>query len=44
VIGVVRWISAAKAGVEFDSPLYPQMVEHLWNICGAHTSVPFTTH
>ncbi len=44
VTGVVRWISAAKAGIEFDSPLYAPIVEHLWNTYGAHTSVPFTAH
>jgi hypothetical protein len=44
VTGVVRWISGTKAGVEFDHPLYPPMVEHLWNTYGAHTAVPYTAH
>lgn len=44
VTGVVRWISASKAGVEFDSPLYPPVVEHLWNTYGPHNAVPFTAH
>lgn len=27
--GVVRWIVGNTAGVQFDSPLYPPIVEHL---------------
>ncbi len=30
--GVVRWISGHKAGVQFDSPLYGPIVEHLGRI------------
>lgn len=44
VTGVVRWIKAFKVGIEFDSPLYEPIVEHLWNTYGPHTSVPFTSH
>ena len=27
--GVVRWIEGNRAGVEFDQPLYPAVVDHL---------------
>ena len=27
--GVVRWIEDSRAGVEFDTPIYPPVVEHL---------------
>jgi hypothetical protein len=29
IAGVVRWIAKDRAGVEFDVPLYPPIVEHL---------------
>lgn len=29
VTGLVRWISGDEAGVEFDRPLYPPVVDHL---------------
>jgi hypothetical protein len=43
VTGVVRWASATKAGIEFDSPLYAPMVEHLWKTYGSNQAIPFTT-
>ncbi|WP_176399829.1 PilZ domain-containing protein [Novosphingobium sp. B 225] len=27
--GVIRWIKGHSAGIEFDAPLYPPVVEHL---------------
>ncbi|WP_374282121.1 PilZ domain-containing protein [Novosphingobium sp.] len=27
--GVIRWIKGHSAGIEFDRPLYPPVVEHL---------------
>lgn len=27
--GVVRWINGNRAGVEFDQPLYPAVLDHL---------------
>ena len=27
--GVVRWIDGNRAGIEFDQPLYPPVVDHL---------------
>lgn len=30
--GVVRWIDGHKAGIQFDSPLYGPIVEHLGRI------------
>lgn len=29
--GVVRWIEGMRAGIEFDSPLYGPVVDHLAN-------------
>jgi hypothetical protein len=29
IAGVVRWVSAEGAGIEFDCPLYGPVVEHL---------------
>lgn len=42
VSGVVRWIAGTKAGIQFDSPLYEPMVEHLWRQHGA--TVAFSAH
>jgi bifunctional pyridoxal-dependent enzyme with beta-cystathionase and maltose regulon repressor activities len=27
--GIIRWMAGNRAGVEFDQPLYPPVVEHL---------------
>lgn len=27
--GIVRWVSGDRAGVEFDLPIYPPVVDHL---------------
>jgi hypothetical protein len=40
VTGVVRWIAANKAGIQFDHPLYGPIIEHLWNQHG--TAVAFS--
>ena len=37
--GVVRWIDGHKAGVQFDSPLYGPIVEHLAQRYGEDCSV-----
>jgi len=29
ISGIVRWIAGGRAGVEFDTPLYGPIVEHL---------------
>jgi len=29
IAGIVRWIDRARAGIEFDAPLYGPIVEHL---------------
>lgn len=29
IAGVIRWMAGNRAGVEFDQPLYPAVVEHL---------------
>lgn len=43
VTGIVRWATATKAGIEFDSPLYAPMVEHLWNSYGSNQAISFTS-
>jgi hypothetical protein len=44
VTGVVRWISANRAGIEFDHPLYGPIIEHLWTRHGDHTAVAYSAH
>jgi len=39
---IIRWIDGHKAGVEFDSPLYVPVVEHLAQRCGADCPVPIS--
>lgn len=29
ITGIVRWVRANRSGVEFSSPLYPAVVDHL---------------
>ena len=33
VTGLVRWLSGARAGIEFDRPLYGPVVQHLVGTC-----------
>jgi hypothetical protein len=42
ITGVVRWTSATRAGIEFDSPLYGPTVEHLWAMFGDQQTVGFS--
>ena len=42
VTGVVRWIRGDRAGIEFDSPLYGPIIEHLWQQHG--TAIAYTAH
>lgn len=44
VTGIVRWVDATKAGIEFDAPLYGPIVEHMWKTYGSEKSVPFSTN
>ncbi len=42
--GVVRWINGHKAGVQFDSPLYGPVVDHLSQMYGAGQPVDVSRH
>jgi hypothetical protein len=37
--GVVRWIEGHRAGVQFDTPLYAPIVDHLANLYAAGSAV-----
>ena len=37
--GVVRWIEGQQAGIEFDTPLYEPVVDHLSQLHAAGTPV-----
>lgn len=39
IAGIVRWIHGARAGIEFDTPLYGPIVEHLSQRHGTAGSV-----
>ena len=39
ITGVVRWIEGNRAGVQFDTPLYAPVVEHLIQRHGATHAV-----
>lgn len=41
--GVVRWIEGQQAGIEFDSPLYEPVVDHLSRLHAAGTAVGVTS-
>lgn len=42
--GVVRWWDGHRAGMEFDSPLYEPVVEHLAKRYGNGASIPITVY
>jgi hypothetical protein len=38
--GIVRWISGNLVGIEFDTPLYEPVVDHLGRLYAAGATVP----
>jgi hypothetical protein len=42
--GVVRWIEGQEAGIEFDTPLYGPVLDHLSNLHAAKKTVSVSSY
>ncbi|MCB2078540.1 MAG: PilZ domain-containing protein [Novosphingobium sp.] len=40
--GIIRWVEGQTAGVEFDAPIYPPVLDHLASIHAAGKPVGFS--